>query len=161
MEELKKETIKIEPKINLKQVKEASIDFRLGDAFRIYNKAEKAIDILENVDYKNFTKEIRSKKLLLRSFETVLGITVEKITLPGDICAWIEGRSRFARLGLMIHISAGLIQPGVSNHQVLEITNLSPNVLALHAGERICQAVFEKCIGKATYKGIFASQTSP
>ncbi|NCN03456.1 MAG: dCTP deaminase, partial [Candidatus Pacebacteria bacterium] len=88
----------------------------------------------------------------------IIAITKEKITLPGNICGWLEGRSRFARLGLLIHISAGLIQPGVDNHQVLEITNLSPNTLVLYAGERICQLAFQRCEGEAFYKGRFEKQ---
>lgn len=66
--------------------------------------------------------------------------------------------SRFARLGLLIHISAGLTQPGVDNHQFLEITNLSPNTLSLHVGERICQLAFQRCEGEASYKGRFENQ---
>ena len=46
--------------------------------------------------------------------ETIHGITRERITLPGDIGGWLEGRSRFARLGLMIHVTSGFVQPGVA-----------------------------------------------
>jgi dCTP deaminase len=159
--ELKNGSIKIEPELSLDQVKEASIDFRLGNTFRVYEKSDNPISICENTNYHNYTKEIKAEKLFLKPKETVLGITIEKITLPDNICAWIEGRSRFARLGLLIHISAGLIQPGVDNHQVLEITNLSPNTLELIAGERICQVVFEKLIGKALYRGKFSRQIDP
>lgn len=161
LEEIEKGRIKIMPAIDRNQIKEASIDCRLGNLFRVYEKLERAISIREDVDYHHYTKEIKTEKILLRPFETILGVTVEEITLPDDICGWIEGRSRFARLGLLIHISAGLIQPGVHNHQVLEITNLSPNTLALHAGERVCQVVFEKLVGKARYRGKFSSQTHP
>jgi len=93
--------------------------------------------------------------------ETVNAITVEKITLPDDICGWLEGRSSFARLGLMVHITASFMQPGISNRQVLEISNVAPIPLAIYPGVKICQFVFQKMIGKAVYKGKFAAQNSP
>jgi dCTP deaminase len=55
----------------------------------------------------------------------------------------LEGRSRFARMGLMIHLTSALVQPGSDNHQVLEIANLAPFPVRLHAGMRISQVVFE------------------
>ena len=56
---------------------------------------------------------------------------LEKVTLASDICGWLEGRSRFSRLGLLVHISASFMQPGIENKQVLEISNQSPMPLAL------------------------------
>lgn len=153
--------IVIEPEIDPDAIHEASIDLRIGDTFRVFRHAIGAIDIIEDTDYRTLTNEVKAETLLVNPGQTVLGVTVEKITLPNDIAAWIEGRSRFARLGLLIHISAGLIQPGISNHQVLEITNLSPNVLTLHAGERICQLVFQECKGTAVYHGKFRAQAKP
>ncbi|MBI3385045.1 dCTP deaminase [Candidatus Gottesmanbacteria bacterium] len=164
-DEIKREiaegNIKFWPEISNDQIKEASVDLHLGSAFRIYKKVKTGIKVSEDTDYKKYTTEVRVKEFKLHPHETVLGITSEKITLPGDICAWIEGRSRFARLGLLIHISAGLIQPGVDNKQVLEITNLSPNTLILQEGERICQLVFQRTSGTAVYKGKFRAQTLP
>ena len=93
--------------------------------------------------------------------ETILGITKEKITLPQNMCGWLEGRSRYARLGLMVHISASFMQPGLSNRQVLEMTNMSSVALRLHAGTKICQFIFQETIGMAEYKGRFSEQTEP
>lgn len=161
LSEMKIGSIKFAPKISLDQVKEASVDLHLSDFFRVYDKINKVVEINDKADYQKITKLIKAKELMLHPHETVLGITREKITLPGNICAWIEGRSRFARLGLLIHISAGLIQPGVSNRQVLEITNLSPNTLMLKEGERICQLVFQRCAGNVVYSGRFKRQNKP
>ena len=91
--------------------------------------------------------------------ELILGITKEKITLPGYLCGWLNSRSRYARLGLMVHITAPFIQPGVSNKQVLEIYNASPNNLELIPGERLCQLIFERCEGFIKYHGEFRKQT--
>lgn len=160
IKELEKGTIQVDPQLDPSQVREASIDLRLGNTFRVFQPSEHPIPITEESDYRNFTKEVVRDKFLLAPQATILGVTMEKITLPSDISAWIEGRSRFARLGLLIHISAGLIQPGISNHQVLEITNLGPNTLELHAGEKVCQLVFQRLEGRATYTGKFKDQTT-
>jgi dCTP deaminase len=160
-QEIAQGNIKVEPPLDSTQVREASIDLRLGNVFRIYKKTNTTVDLIEGTDYKDLTEEIVADSLILCPQETVLGVTMEKITLPNNICGWLEGRSRFARLGLLIHISAGLIQPGVSNHQVLEITNLSKNPLILNAGTRICQLAFERCEGTALYTGKFQGQEGP
>ena len=87
-----------------------------------------------------------------------MGMTLEKITLPDNICGRLEGRSRFARLGLLVHITASFMQPGISNHQVLEMYNASPFPLAIHPGTKICQFVFEYTVGEGHYRGRFARQ---
>jgi dCTP deaminase len=61
----------------------------------------------------------------------------------------------------MIHVTAGLVQPGCDNKQVLEISNMSPMPIALYPGTRICQIVLEEIKGRAKYDGIFKDQTSP
>lgn len=87
-----------------------------------------------------------------------MGITKERIKLGENICGWLEGRSRFARLGLLVHISAGFMQPGINNQQVLEIVNLGHRPLRLHAGTKICQFIFQTTKGKAKYEGKFKGQ---
>ncbi len=161
LKELEKGTIKVEPQLDPGQIKEASIDLTLGNVFRVFKTVTDPIPLTEGTDYKEYTDEVIKDMFLIHPQETVLGVTLEKITLPSDISAWIEGRSRFARMGLLIHISAGLIQPGISNHQVLEITNLGPNTLELHAGEKICQLVFQRTEGQAVYQGKFQGQDRP
>jgi dCTP deaminase len=90
--------------------------------------------------------------------ETVLGITHERIKLPPNICGWLEGRSRFARMGLVIHMTASFIQPGINNRQILEIGNLAPFPIVLKPGVRICQIILERTEGKASYQGKFMRQ---
>ena len=92
--------------------------------------------------------------------EVVLGITQEKVTLASNIAGWLEGRSRFARVGLMVHISSPFMQPGINNREVLEIANLSATPLTIFPGTKICQFVFEYCQGKAAYEGRFKTQKS-
>lgn len=159
LKEIKKGRIKIKP-FSKDQIGPASIDLHLSNEFRIFKKWKTA-PVAEDVDYKNFTKLINVDKYkILRPDEFVLGLTKEKINLPDNICGWLTGRSRFARLGLSIHITASFIQPGISNKQVLEIKNVSKIPLILYPGTRICQIILMKTSGKSKYKGKFMKQES-
>jgi dCTP deaminase len=137
----------------------ASIDLTLDNKLRIFTKSQNAIEVKEGLDYKKYTKIIDiSKGYVLKSGELVLGITKEKVTLPENMSGWLQSRSRFARLGLMSHITAPFICPGVSNRQVLEIYNAGPRKLKLFPGVKICQLIIEKTKGKAKYQGRYKSQ---
>ncbi|MBU4502929.1 MAG: dCTP deaminase [Nanoarchaeota archaeon] len=141
------------------QVGPASIDLRLGEYFRVFRKGKTA-NIVEGTDYKDFTKLVKKDFIILKPNEFVLGVTKEKITLPADVCGWLTGRSRFARLGLSIHITASFIQPGISNKQVLEMKNVSSIPLRLIPGTKVCQIILMKASGKNKYEGKFANQIS-
>jgi dCTP deaminase len=95
---------------------------------------------------------------VLEPGRTIHGITRERIQLPGDLCGFLEGRSRFARLGLMIHVTSAFVQPGVANRQVLEMSNVADRPLRIHAGVRLCQLVLMRTEGEARYDGRFADQ---
>lgn len=159
LKEIKKGRVRIQPFLK-DQVGPASIDLHLGDEFRVFKKW-KAAPIKEDTNYEKFTRLIKvGKYKILQPGEFILGLTKEKITLPDNICAWLTGRSRFARLGLSIHITASFIQPGISNKQVLEIKNVSKIPLILYPGVRICQIILMKTQGKEKYKGKFVKQES-
>jgi len=138
----------------------ASVDLRLGPEIRIFSPMPTVLAITADSDYRDITYklELDNAGYIIKPNELVLGMTLERVTLPPDIAGWLGSRSRFARLGLMVHISAPFMQPGISNHQVLEILNTGPNYLKLVPGERICQFVFERCEGEAVYAGQFAGQ---
>ena len=92
--------------------------------------------------------------------ETVLGMTRERITTAPGLCGWLEGRSRFARVGLLIHISASFMQPGLDNHQVLEMSNFGHLDLEIEPDTAICQFVFQRTLGGDTpYEGQYKGQT--
>ena len=160
LKEIKKKNIIIKP-FNPENIGPASIDLTLGNKFRVFNKSNKVYDINADTDYKKITRLIIAENIIIKPGETILGITKEKIKTPGDICGWLEGRSRFARVGLMVHISSSFMQPGINNHQVLEISNAGHRPFKLHSGTKICQFVFQKTKGKAEYKGEFADQSEP
>ena len=138
----------------------ASIDLHLGDEIRILEPTTTAINIRDDTDYRAYSRvESLDAPFTLDPGETILGITRERIRLAANLCGWLEGRSRFARLGLTIHVTAGFISPGIDNRQVLEISNLSGRKLRLFAGTRICQIIVQRTEGAAVYRGQFASQT--
>lgn len=158
IEEISNENIKITP-FNSDAVGPASIDLTLDKYIRIFKRIDHSIKVIENTDFKKITRSlIIKKKYTIKPGELVLGITKEKIKLPGNICGWLNSRSRFARLGLMVHITAPFIQPGDSGRQVLEIYNAGPNNLELYPGERHCQLILQRMDGKAFYKGEFNNQ---
>ncbi len=163
IEEIAQGRLKIEP-FSADQIGPASVDFHLGEELRIpARNGTEPIDV-GNGDPKveETTKVVRmDPDFVLAPGETVHGITRERLCLPPDLCAWIEGRSSIARLGLTVHVTSGFVHPGVSNHQVLEMTNLSRLPLRLRPGIRICQVVLQRTEGEAVYRGRFAEQRSP
>lgn len=159
LEKIKSKEIKIQP-LDRQSIGPASVDLTLGNKLRIFDSKSSGLKVIdEDIDYKKITKIIKfSKGYLLNPGELVLGITKEKITLSDDICGWLNSRSRYARIGLMSHISAPFIAPGVSNKQVLEIFNAGHHKIKLLPNTKICQLVFQQCIGHAKYQGKWKSQ---
>jgi dCTP deaminase len=160
---LKDKLIRIEP-LDRSQIGPGSIDLTLGNDFRVFKKQSKIYHVRNHSDFQDITKAVHVEDggyIVIKPGEMVLGITKEKITLADSISGRLEGRSRFARFGLAVHVTAGFMHPGISNHQVLEIVNLGHSPLALYPGTRICQFVFEKCRGRARYTGKFVGQVRP
>lgn len=141
------------------QVGVASIDLTLGHEIRLIDREAAPIEIREETDYRDHTTISNlDVPYRLEPGVTIHGITLERISLPGDLCGFLEGRSRYARLGLMIHVTSAFVQPGVNNRQVLEMSNVSSEPLIIHAGVRICQLVLMRTEGEAIYQGRFEDQ---
>ena len=158
LRELDSGRLRIDP-FERNQVGAASIDLTLADEIRILEPGDQPIDVLEESDHREVSRVQRlDEPYLLEPGETIHGITRERVTLPSDICGFLEGRSRFARLGLMIHVTSAMVQPGVSNRQVLEMSNVAGHALRIFAGVRICQLVLMRTEGDATYRGRFSEQ---
>ena len=154
LEEIKLGNLEIKP-LNKNQINEVSIDLTLDNEFRIFDKQNL---IKLDSDYKKFSKVVKKKELIIQPGDFVLGITKEKIHLPSNIAGLLEGRSRFARLGVLIHVSASIIKPGVNNKQVLEIKNLGNSDILLKAGTRICQLLLMRTESNTSYHGKFKKQ---
>lgn len=161
LKRIKAGEIKIEP-FDKNSLGPASYDLHLGNKFRVFKEIKEIFKVTPKAEFEKITELVEIKdNFLLMPGQTVHGITQEKISLPPDICGWIEGRSRFGRLGLIVHITSGFIQPGSSGSQVLEINNLGPIPLSLAPGISICQIIFQECRGKAYYRGRFKGQIEP
>lgn len=161
LREVEKGRIGIEP-FDETMVGPASVDLHLSNAFRLFVRMPTVVEVTSAIDFKQYTKGIwvpDGGSLRLQPGETLLGITREKVTLPDDVCGWLEGRSRFARIGLLIHISASFMQPGISNHQVLEMSNFGHLDLEIRPATPVCQFVFQRTEGTGEYGGIYQGQT--
>lgn len=155
--------LKIKP-FDPKMIGPGSIDLHLGNSFRIFKKIHGVFHVKDDVNHEEITEEVHVKNghyFLIMPGELIHGITKETVYLPENICGRIEGRSRFARVGLLTHLSSGFIHPGTSNKTVLEIANISPVPLAIYPGTRICQIVLEEVKGKSKYRGKFHLQKKP
>ncbi|NLM17147.1 MAG: dCTP deaminase [Candidatus Riflebacteria bacterium] len=160
LEEIKKGNIEIDP-FNPSMVGPASIDLHLSNAFRVFVHLPNPIEIETDLDFKAATKGIlipEGESITLLPGQTMLGITKERVAIRNGLAGWLEGRSRFARVGLLIHISASFMQPGINNHQVLEISNFGPIPLKLVPGTAVCQMIFQRCEEPGVYQGVFAEQ---
>jgi dCTP deaminase len=129
------------------QLGPASLDIRLGNEFRIFNSNKKPyIDPKDPDTFLGLTKLVKIKdneKFILHPREFVLGVTLEEINLPANIGARIEGRSSWGRLGLIVHSTAGYIDPGFKGRLTLEMSNIGNIPIILYPGLRICQLAFE------------------
>ena len=158
LNELDEGRLRIDP-FDASQVGVASIDLTLGAEIREIENDPAAIRVEDDTDYRDHTRVLAlDDPYRLDPGVTIHGITSEHITLPDDLCGFLEGRSRFARLGLMIHVTSAFVQPGVSNRQVLEMSNVSSRALEIVAGVRICQLVLMRTEGRAVYRGRFQDQ---
>ncbi len=156
LRQIRKGRIKIEP-YDEAAIGPASIDLTLGDKLRILGTGEHITDA--DTDYRTLTELVDiSGGYLLAPGELVLGITQERLTLPEDVCGWLNSRSRFARVGLMSHIAAPFLAPGISNRQILEIFNAARNRIRLTPGMKICHVVLQECKGAARYAGAWKDQ---
>ncbi|MEM4272513.1 MAG: dCTP deaminase [Candidatus Bilamarchaeaceae archaeon] len=125
------------------QLGQATVDLTLGKRFWFFKEryAGGVVD-LSKVNFKEATKEVRADSVVLAPAEMCLGISVERLTLSPSLMGRLEGRSKYARMGLAVHITSAVVQPGSDNHQVFEILNNAPFPIMLHSGMRISQVVF-------------------
>lgn len=146
--EMKRGRIGFFPPVSPPQIGPGSVDLTLDAKFWTFRKkylaGPKPVDLCA-VSFVDALEERRSPSIVLPPGGICMGITKERIKLAADIAGRLEGRSRFARMGLAVHVTSAMVQPGSDNHQVLEIVNLAPFAVKLRAGMRISQIVFEYC----------------
>ena len=122
----------------------SSVDVRVDKYFRVFHNARYPyIDV--KLPQEELTEEVEiqgDQPFILHPGEFVLGSTLERVSLPDDLVARLEGKSSLGRLGLLIHSTAGFIDPGWDGHVTLELSNVANLPIAIYPGMPIGQISF-------------------
>ncbi|MBM4435188.1 MAG: dCTP deaminase [Chloroflexi bacterium] len=153
-----------------RRLQPASVDITLDRSFRVFRSTRHAyIDLAKGVD--DITEIVTvddGDRFILHPGEFVLGSTVERIRLGDDVVSRVEGKSSLGRLGLLIHSTAGFVDPGWDGHITLELSNVNTIPITLHPGMRIGQLSFfrltspaERPYGSAGLGSSYQGQAGP
>ncbi|OGE81106.1 MAG: dCTP deaminase [Candidatus Doudnabacteria bacterium RIFCSPHIGHO2_12_FULL_48_11] len=145
--------IKITPEPNLEvQLGSCSIDLHLGDKFRVFkNSSIPFIDLRKNIEVDQFMDEVEitdDRPFIMQPGSFALANTMESLELADDILGRIEGRSSLGRLGIIVHGTASVFDPGWIGYPTMELGNLGTLPVALYPGMRICAFTFEEVSSK-------------
>jgi dCTP deaminase len=154
---LKSGELIIEP-VDDEQIQPASVDLRLSDHFlKVDENRMEAIRLEEEVAY----EDLHQERIVIPPHSFLLATSVERIRLPDDLTAFVEGRSSIGRIGLFIQ-NAGWVDPGFEGTLTLELYNANRLPIRLQAGRRICQLVFARMdrAAEQPYRGKYQGQTS-
>ncbi len=163
--------IRITPELPPEQFGSCSVDFRLGSEFSVFEHSRHAfIDVREKSAIQDIMRSIHVKEgdpFMLQPREFALAITEENLELDDDVLGRLEGRSSLGRIGIIVHGTAGLFDPGWRGKATLELSNLGIMPVALYPGMRICSFTFEQLSSPVSvpyYKKAgnkYAGQTQP
>jgi dCTP deaminase len=128
------------------QIQPASIDLRLGSKFVVYRLPHvPCIDSRDPASVSGYTEEYNiaeGEAFVLQPGEFALGSTYERVRVPDHLVARVEGRSSIGRIAIVVHATAGFIDPGFEGEITLELSNLGRCAVKLYPGMRISQVVF-------------------
>ncbi len=168
---IEKGKIRISPDLPPEQFGSCSVDFRLGAEFNIFEYSRHAyIDLRDRGGIQDMMRPVTvpaGEPFVLQPHEFVLAITEEHLELDDDILGRLEGRSSLGRIGIIVHGTAGLFDPGWRGKATLELSNLGRMPVALYPGMRICSFTFEQVstpVSVPYYKkpsNKYAGQTKP
>src|SRR5262245_12439083 len=121
----------------------SSVDVRVDRYFRVFrNSRYPFINVKEAQEDLTELVSVDGDPFILHPGEFVLGSTLERVTLPDDLVARLEGKSSLGRLGLLIHSTAGFIDPGWDGHVTLELSNVANLPITIYHGMKIGQLSF-------------------
>jgi dCTP deaminase len=122
----------------------SSLDVRVDRFFRVFrNSRYPFIDVrVEQEELTELVEVEGDEAFILHPGEFVLGSTLERVTLPNDLVARLEGKSSLGRLGLLIHSTAGFIDPGWDGHVTLELSNVANLPITIYPRMKIGQISF-------------------
>lgn len=163
--------IRVTPELPPEQFGSCSIDLRLGSEFSIFEHSRHPyIDVREKTAIQDLMRTVIVKPgepFVLQPREFALAITEETLELDDDVLGRLEGRSSLGRIGIIVHGTAGLFDPGWRGKATLELSNLGIMPVALYPGMRICSFTFEQLSSPVSvpyYKKAgnkYAGQTQP
>ncbi len=127
-------------------VQPSSVDVRVDNRFRVFHNARYPyIDVRQPMDDLTELVEVSGEEpFILHPGEFVLGATLERVALPDDLVARLEGKSSLGRLGLLIHSTAGYVDPGWEGTLTLELSNVANLPIKLYDGMKIGQISFQR-----------------
>jgi dCTP deaminase len=125
-------------------VQPSSVDVRVDNRFRVFqNSRYPYIDVRQPMEDLTELVEVEGEEpFILHPGEFVLGQTLERVTLPNDLVARLEGKSSLGRLGLLIHSTAGFVDSGFSGNLTLELSNVANLPITIYQGMPIGQMSF-------------------
>ena len=124
-------------------IQPASVDVHLDKHILVFRNSRRPfIDVREDLSDLTEMEEIGDRPFMLHPGEFVLGSTLETIELPDDLVARLEGKSSLGRIGLLIHSTAGYVDPGWKGHLTLELSNVANLPITLYCGMKIGQLSF-------------------
>ncbi len=151
---INKGKIKISPAPDLEtQLGSCSVDFRLSNTFRVFEHSKYPyIDLRAEIDIDDLMRRVDvpdGDAFTMQPGEFVLAATQETLELADDVLARLEGRSSLGRLGIIVHSTAGLFDPGWIGTPTLELGNLGRMPVKLYPGMRICAFTFAQLSSSA------------
>ncbi len=165
-EEIQSGLLVIEP-LDAATIGPSSVDLRLATTALVFRNVPRGLRVRlrdarasDLVSYATEKVDLTNQPLELAPGQLAIGFTRERIQVPAHLCGRVEGRSSYARLGIAVHNTAPLIQPGFNGQIALELTNHGPLTVELDEGLPICQLVLER-LGRPSsqgYRGQFQDQ---
>ena len=152
---LKTGEINFSPAPDLKtQLGSCSVDLCLGNTFRVFEHSKHSLidPFSKTAKETEFTREIKvedEKAFIMQPGDFVLAVTKERISISPKLLGRLEGRSSLGRLGIVVHSTASVFDPGWDGQAVLELGNLGRLPVALYPGMRICAMTFEQLSSEA------------
>ena len=167
--EIEAERIVIDP-FDENLVQPASVDVRVDRSFRVFHNARYPyIDVRQPMeDLTELVTIENDEPFILHPGEFVLGQTLERVRLPSDLVARLEGKSSLGRLGLLIHSTAGFVDAGFEGNLTLELSNVANLPITIYHGMPIGQISFmrmdgpvESPYGSGEVRSKYQGQTEP
>jgi dCTP deaminase len=152
LDEIKAGRIEIDP-FDETCIQPSSIDLHVDRKFRTFHNARYPfIDVKKEMPELTELTEVEGKSpFILHPGEFVLGSTLERVRLPDDLVARLEGKSSLGRLGLLIHSTAGYVDPGWDGYLTLELSNVANLPITIYPGMKIGQISFFRLTSPAEH----------